>query len=184
VRLDTARLSKNAPSMIGRAADLEPPWGIEPQTYALREARHAAPGALPAQIAAHGPRNAPGAQSADDSRSTTRSTRPASPQVTECYFGCSVARTDHFDGREPRRRSVNPSGRYYLKPPALIIDSGHYDPHQPSSPPSAAFSRWATDHPGVRSSSRWQPEAMGVAWQQFQAQFVNRAVLRARPRAA
>src|SRR5262249_1196351 len=31
----------------------EPPIGIEPMTYALREARHPAPGTLPAQIARH-----------------------------------------------------------------------------------------------------------------------------------
>src|SRR5215831_20204800 len=35
------------------AFSVEPPIGIEPMTYALREARHAAPGALPAQMAAH-----------------------------------------------------------------------------------------------------------------------------------
>ena len=33
----------------------EPPWGVEPQTYALREARHTALGALSALIAAHVP---------------------------------------------------------------------------------------------------------------------------------
>jgi len=31
---------------------MEPPWGIEPQTYALREARDFAPGLLTAQMAA------------------------------------------------------------------------------------------------------------------------------------
>jgi len=58
----------------------EPPWGIEPQTYALREAWQSAPGSLPAQIAAHASRNAPGAQNVPDSRSTTRSTAPACPR--------------------------------------------------------------------------------------------------------
>jgi hypothetical protein len=43
---------------------VEPPWGIEPQTYALREARQAALDALPAQIAALASRNALCAQSA------------------------------------------------------------------------------------------------------------------------
>jgi site-specific recombinase XerD len=52
----------------------EPPWGIEPQTYALREARHPAPGPLPAPIAACLPRNAHGAQGARGCRSMTRST--------------------------------------------------------------------------------------------------------------
>ena len=42
----------------------EPPWGIEPQTYALREARQTALGTLPAQIAALASRNALGAQHA------------------------------------------------------------------------------------------------------------------------
>ena len=42
----------------------EPPWGIEPQTYALREARDNVPGALPAPIAARLPRNALSAQRA------------------------------------------------------------------------------------------------------------------------
>ena len=41
---------------------VEPPWGIEPQTYALREARQAVLGTLPAQIAALASRNALGAQ--------------------------------------------------------------------------------------------------------------------------
>jgi integrase-like protein len=54
--------------------ELEPPIGIEPMTYALREARQTAPGSLPAQTAAHPPLNAPGAQCAPGSRSTTRST--------------------------------------------------------------------------------------------------------------
>jgi hypothetical protein len=54
--------------------DLEPPIGIEPMTYALREARHADLGALPAQIAALVARNAPNAQGAWDCRSTIRST--------------------------------------------------------------------------------------------------------------
>jgi hypothetical protein len=52
----------------------EPPWGIEPQAYALREARGTAPGAPPALIAALASRNALNAQSPTDSRSTTRST--------------------------------------------------------------------------------------------------------------
>jgi hypothetical protein len=42
----------------------EPPWGIEPQTYALREARDNVPGPLPAPIAARLPRNALSAQRA------------------------------------------------------------------------------------------------------------------------
>jgi hypothetical protein len=42
----------------------EPPWGIEPQIYALREARDSAQGLLPAQIAARASRNALGAQRA------------------------------------------------------------------------------------------------------------------------
>ena len=52
----------------------EPPWGIEPQTYALREARGTAPGAPPAPIAPLASRNALNAQGAPDSRSTIRST--------------------------------------------------------------------------------------------------------------
>jgi len=61
-----------------RWSALEPPIvspiGIEPMTYALREARHAALGALPAPIAAHLPRNALSARRAWGSRSTIRST--------------------------------------------------------------------------------------------------------------
>jgi hypothetical protein len=53
---------------------VEPPIGIEPMTYALREARDTAPGTLPAQIAALASRNALSAQSAPASRSTARST--------------------------------------------------------------------------------------------------------------
>jgi hypothetical protein len=53
---------------------VEPPWGIEPQTYALREARQTALGTLPAQIAALASRNALGAQHA-----------PVSLLVTKCY---------------------------------------------------------------------------------------------------
>src|SRR5215469_3644725 len=52
----------------------EPPWGIEPQTYALREARDYAPGPPPALIAAHLPRNALSAGRARGSRSTIRPT--------------------------------------------------------------------------------------------------------------
>ena len=52
----------------------EPPPGIEPGTYALREARNTALSALPALIAAHASRNAPGAQRAPDSRATSRAT--------------------------------------------------------------------------------------------------------------
>jgi hypothetical protein len=52
----------------------EPPPGIEPGTYALREAREIVSGTLPALIAAHLSRNAPSAQRANASRSTTRST--------------------------------------------------------------------------------------------------------------
>ena len=52
----------------------EPPWGIEPQTYALREARETVPGALPALIAAHLPRNALNTRRARGPRSMTRST--------------------------------------------------------------------------------------------------------------
>jgi hypothetical protein len=43
---------------------VEPPWGIEPQTYALREARRATLSTLPAQIAALVSRNALGARRA------------------------------------------------------------------------------------------------------------------------
>jgi hypothetical protein len=46
---------------------VEPPIGIEPMTYALREARNTVPRPLPAQIASHAPRNAPRAQHAPDS---------------------------------------------------------------------------------------------------------------------
>jgi len=60
---------------------VEPPIGIEPMTYALREARRAAPGALPAQMTARTSQNAPSAQDAPDSRSTVS----ASLLVTECY---------------------------------------------------------------------------------------------------
>src|SRR6266576_5773263 len=52
----------------------EPPWGIEPQTYALREARYTVLGVLPALTAAHASLNALNAQSSSDSRSKTRST--------------------------------------------------------------------------------------------------------------
>jgi hypothetical protein len=65
---------------------VEPPIGIEPMTYALREARQAAPEVLPAQMAALASRNAPRAQDVPDSRSTTRSTASASSQVTDCYL--------------------------------------------------------------------------------------------------
>jgi hypothetical protein len=68
-------------------------------TYALREARPAALGALPAQIAAHAASNAQSAQGAQDSRSTVRSTsRPAFP-VTERYQSRSDG-GDHELGRE------------------------------------------------------------------------------------
>src|SRR5215813_203868 len=68
------------------AAALEPPIGIEPMIYALREARHVAPGTLPAQMASRTSQNAPCAQNAPDPRSTTRSTTSASLLVTECYW--------------------------------------------------------------------------------------------------
>jgi hypothetical protein len=69
---DTLPVRKTSPARVRRipkswAFVVEPPIGIEPMTYALREARHAAPGALPAQIASHAPRNAPVAQHAPDS---------------------------------------------------------------------------------------------------------------------
>ncbi len=45
-------VSKKAPSKIGKGAlSWEPPIGIEPMTYALREARASAAHALPAPIA-------------------------------------------------------------------------------------------------------------------------------------
>ena len=53
---------------------VEPPWGIEPQTYALREARETVPSMLPALIAAYPSRNALSARLARGSRSTIRST--------------------------------------------------------------------------------------------------------------
>jgi len=86
----------------------EPPWGIEPQTYALREARHSVPGTLPAQIAAHASPNAPSAQDAPDSRSTTRSTASARPSVTECYWMSDSTRARSSNGRATQRscRSV------------------------------------------------------------------------------
>jgi hypothetical protein len=62
----------------------EPPWGIEPQTYALREARQAALGTLPAQIAALTSRNALCAQSARIP-GPRPGPRPGQPPVTECY---------------------------------------------------------------------------------------------------
>src|SRR5262249_26236990 len=74
------------------AAALEPPIGIEPMIYALREARHVAPRTLPAQMASrpsqHGPcaQNDTCAQKAPAPRSTTRSTTSASLLVTECYW--------------------------------------------------------------------------------------------------
>jgi hypothetical protein len=56
------------PRQVNRLAkygiSLEPSWGIEPQTYVLREARHSVLDVLPAQIAAHASRNALGAQRA------------------------------------------------------------------------------------------------------------------------
>jgi hypothetical protein len=53
--------------MIGRMPlTWEPPIGIEPMTYALREARPSALGVLPALMAAHASRNAPSAQGAPD----------------------------------------------------------------------------------------------------------------------
>src|SRR5262249_34998768 len=54
--------------------DWEPPIGIEPMTHALREAWDPAPGPLPAQTAALASLDAPSAQRASGSRSTTRST--------------------------------------------------------------------------------------------------------------
>jgi hypothetical protein len=54
-------------------------------TYALREARHTAPGALPAQIAAHASRNALCAQSARIP-GPRPGPRPGQPPVTECYW--------------------------------------------------------------------------------------------------
>ena len=62
------------------AFSVEPPIGIEPMTYALREARPAALYALPAQMARLTSLNAPSAQDVPDSRSTTRSTASASPR--------------------------------------------------------------------------------------------------------
>src|SRR4249920_1557739 len=63
---------------------MEPPWGIEPQTYALREARETAPGTLPAQIAALTSRNALCAQSARIPEPRP-GPRPGQPPITECY---------------------------------------------------------------------------------------------------
>ena len=56
------------------AAGIPPGDIIEPMTYALREARRTALGALPAQIAALASRDALSAQRAPDSRATTRAT--------------------------------------------------------------------------------------------------------------
>src|SRR5215471_4021412 len=53
---------------------VEPPIGIEPMTYALREAWDPAPGPLPAQTAARASLDAPSAQCAPGFQSTTRST--------------------------------------------------------------------------------------------------------------
>jgi len=53
---------RDAKTLRSWAFVVEPPWGIEPQTYALREARQAVLGTLPAQIAALASRNALGAQ--------------------------------------------------------------------------------------------------------------------------
>jgi len=49
-------------------------------TYALREARHAAPGELSAQRAARARPECPQRTECAGLRSTTRSTAPASPQ--------------------------------------------------------------------------------------------------------
>jgi hypothetical protein len=53
---------------------VEPPWGIGPQTYALREARETVPSMLPAPIAAHPSPNALSARLSRGSRSTIRPT--------------------------------------------------------------------------------------------------------------
>jgi hypothetical protein len=55
-------------------------------TYALREAQHAAPGPLPALIAAHLPRNAPCAQPAKRFPGHDPGHGPASIPVTEGYL--------------------------------------------------------------------------------------------------
>jgi hypothetical protein len=76
----------------------EPPWGIEPQTYALREVWHTVLGTLPALIAALAPRDALSAQSSTDCRSTIRSTARRQSGNRGLLRGSSVAETNDVDG--------------------------------------------------------------------------------------
>jgi hypothetical protein len=69
----------------GHASELEPPIGIEPMTYALREAWPGALGALPAPIARIIALTAPTTVGLSGTRSTNRSTAaaPADSMVGE-----------------------------------------------------------------------------------------------------
>src|SRR5256885_17069648 len=60
------RSHQSAPPLKSWAFVVEPPWGIEPQTYALREARYTVLGSLPALIAALRSLNALRAQCVPD----------------------------------------------------------------------------------------------------------------------
>ncbi len=81
------------------ASDLEPPVGIEPTTYSLREARAAAPRPPPAPMAPPSARKAQNAPIPRSPRSTTRSTQslapgklPSSAEVPMVRAGCALAR--------------------------------------------------------------------------------------------
>jgi hypothetical protein len=94
----------------------EPPWGIEPQTYALREARGSALGPPPAQIAAQGPRNAPSEQHAPDSgpRPGPRPCPPSSNRVL----------VEGGDGANPRLLASRPVHAMTPQVPGRAVPPG------------------------------------------------------------